>query len=78
LGDLFFFEMFPAVYTQGGGEISVQLVRSLDKILVDYPADTKVIPGHGNLAVPYELITRIVVFQMSRRAERAEGKRGLR
>src|SRR5215470_5307854 len=54
LGDMFFFGMFPAVYTQGGGDIR-QLVRSLDKIVADFPPDTKVIPGHGNLATMQDL-----------------------
>jgi glyoxylase-like metal-dependent hydrolase (beta-lactamase superfamily II) len=54
LGDMFFFGMFPAVYTQGGGDIR-QLVRSLDKIVADFPADAKVIPGHGELATMQDL-----------------------
>ena len=54
LGDMFFFGMFPAVYTQGGGDIR-QLVRSLEKIVTDFPADTKVIPGHGDLATMQDL-----------------------
>jgi glyoxylase-like metal-dependent hydrolase (beta-lactamase superfamily II) len=54
LGDMFFFGMFPAVYTQGGGDIR-QLVRSIEKIIADYPPDTKVVPGHGNLATMQDL-----------------------
>jgi glyoxylase-like metal-dependent hydrolase (beta-lactamase superfamily II) len=54
LGDMFFFGMFPAVYTSGGGDIR-QLVRSLEKITADFPADTKVVPGHGNLATMQDL-----------------------
>ena len=54
LGDLFFFGMLPAVYTQGGGDIR-QLVRSIEKIVTDFPADTKVIPGHGDLATMQDL-----------------------
>ena len=54
LGDMFFFGMFPAVYTQGGGDIR-QLVRSIEKIVTDFPADTKVIPGHGDLATMQDL-----------------------
>src|SRR5882757_4029889 len=49
LGDMFFFEMFPAVYTEGGGDIR-QLIVSLDKILARFPSDTQVIPGHGRIA----------------------------
>jgi cyclase len=54
LGDMFFFEMFPAVYTQGGGDIK-QLIVNLDKILARFPADTKVVPGHGRLATMHDL-----------------------
>jgi cyclase len=49
LGDIFFFGMFPAVYTEGGGNIR-NMVASLDKILMSFPAETKVIPGHGEPA----------------------------
>jgi glyoxylase-like metal-dependent hydrolase (beta-lactamase superfamily II) len=54
LGDMFFFGMFPAVYTQGGGDVR-QLIRSLEKIVVDFPPETKVIPGHGDLATMQDL-----------------------
>ena len=54
LGDMFFFGMFPAVYTEGGGNIK-QLVVSMDKILTMFPPDTKVIPGHGNIATMKDL-----------------------
>lgn len=54
LGDLFFFGMFPAVYAQGGGDIR-QLIRSIETIITEYPADTKVIPGHGDLATMKDL-----------------------
>lgn len=49
LGDMFFVGMFPAVYTEGGGDIRT-LITSLDRVLADYPSDTKVIPGHGDLS----------------------------
>jgi cyclase len=54
LGDMFFFEMFPAVYTEGGGDIR-QLIVVLDRIVKEYPADTRVVPGHGNIATMKEL-----------------------
>jgi cyclase len=54
LGDMFFFGMFPAVYSQGGGDIR-QLVRSIEKIVADFPADAKVVPGHGELATMQDL-----------------------
>jgi glyoxylase-like metal-dependent hydrolase (beta-lactamase superfamily II) len=54
LGDLFFVGMFPAVYREGGGDIR-QLIVSLDRVLAEYPAETKVIPGHGDLATMDDL-----------------------
>jgi cyclase len=54
LGDMFFFGMFPAVYTEGGGNIK-QLVISLDKILQQFPSDAHVVPGHGDLATMKDL-----------------------
>jgi cyclase len=62
LGDLFFFGMFPAVYTEGGGNIR-QLVRSLDHILADYPPETKVIPGHGDLATMQDLKNYVAMLK---------------
>lgn len=62
LGDMFFFEMFPAVYTQGGGNIR-QLVINLDKIIADFPADAKVVPGHGNLATMQDLENYVAMLK---------------
>ncbi|HEY5801055.1 MAG TPA: MBL fold metallo-hydrolase, partial [Burkholderiaceae bacterium] len=49
LGDMFFFGMFPAVYTAGGGDIR-QLILNLEQIAASLPVDAKVIPGHGPIA----------------------------
>jgi glyoxylase-like metal-dependent hydrolase (beta-lactamase superfamily II) len=54
LGDMFFFGLFPAVYPSGGGDIR-QLVKSIDQVLAEFPADTKVVPGHGDLATMQDL-----------------------
>jgi glyoxylase-like metal-dependent hydrolase (beta-lactamase superfamily II) len=54
LGDMFFVGMFPAVYAEGGGDIR-KLIASLDRVLAEYPADTKVIPGHGDLSTMADL-----------------------
>ena len=54
LGDLFFFGMFPAVYAEGGGNVR-NLVITIDKILASFPADAKVIPGHGDPATMKDL-----------------------
>ena len=62
LGDMFFFEMVPAVYSEGGGNIR-QLVRSLDQILGDIPADAKVVPGHGRLATMEDLKNYVAMLK---------------
>ena len=54
LGDMFFFGMFPAVYREGGGDIK-ELIRSLDRIASEFPADVRIIPGHGELATMADL-----------------------
>lgn len=62
LGDMFFFEMFPAVYTEGGGNIK-QLVLSLEKILTLFPSDAIVIPGHGRLATMKDLEAYVTMLK---------------
>lgn len=60
LGDMFFFEMFPAIYA--GGDIK-QLIVSLEKILLQFPADALVIPGHGKLATMHDLANYIIMLK---------------
>ena len=48
-GDIFFNGMFPFVDSQHGGDVK-QLARNVQTLLDSYPADTKVIPGHGPMA----------------------------
>jgi cyclase len=62
LGDMFFFGMFPGVYAQGGGNIR-QLIASLEKIVKDFPADVKIIPGHGGLATMKDLIAYVAMLK---------------
>ena len=54
LGDMFFFGMFPAVYTQGGGNIR-QLIVNLEAVVAEVDPGSKVIPGHGELATVNDL-----------------------
>lgn len=54
MGDMFFFKMFPAVYTKGGGNIK-QLIINVEKVVNNIPADAKVVPGHGDLATADDL-----------------------
>lgn len=62
LGDMFFFGMFPAVYSAGGGNIK-QLVISLDKIIASTPSDALVVPGHGNLATMQDLKNYVAMLK---------------
>jgi len=66
LGDMFFFGMFPAVYASGGGDIK-QLINSLEKILVEIPADVKVIPGHGDVATMQDLANYVTMLKTTSR-----------
>jgi cyclase len=54
MGDMFFQGMFPAVYAEGGGNIK-QLIANVEQVLADFPADTRVIPGHGDVATMQDL-----------------------
>jgi glyoxylase-like metal-dependent hydrolase (beta-lactamase superfamily II) len=62
MGDLFFVGMLPAVYREGGGDIK-QLIASLHRVLTTFPADTKLIPGHGELATMNDLGTYVTMLE---------------
>ena len=62
LGDMFFLGMFPAVYSAGGGDVK-QLIKSLEKILLDIPSDAKVIPGHGDIATMKDLSDYVTMLK---------------
>jgi cyclase len=62
MGDTYFKGMFPAVYTEGGGNI-MQMIANLDKILAGLPADVKVVPGHGDLATKTELRDYVIMLK---------------
>jgi len=62
LGDMFFFQMFPGIYKNGGGDLK-GLIVSLDKILAEIPADAKVVPGHGDLATMKDLADYVTMLK---------------
>jgi cyclase len=62
LGDMYFAGMFPAVYTQGGGNIR-QLIVNLEKVVADIAADAKVVPGHGPLSTVDDLKNYITMLK---------------
>ena len=55
-GDLFFNRLFPFVDIQNGGDVE-NLVKNVEKLIQDYPADATVVPGHGPLATMEDLKT---------------------
>jgi cyclase len=75
MGDTYFNGMFPAVYKEGGGNIS-QLITNLEKVAVMLPADIKIIPGHGALATKQELLRYIVMLKETTNAISAVIKSG--
>lgn len=46
LGDLFFNGMFPFIDLEHGGNVK-GMIKSIKTVLESYPADIKIIPGHG-------------------------------
>ena len=54
MGDLYWQGMFPFVDTSSGGDVR-SLADNIKKVLDSIKADTKVIPGHGNLSNMTEL-----------------------
>ena len=54
LGDLFFNGMFPFVDVAHGGN-ALALARNIDDVIKRFPADAKIIPGHGPLATMADL-----------------------
>jgi cyclase len=49
MGDIFVRYGFPFIDVNGGGSVQ-GMIAPCDKALTEFPADTKVIPGHGALA----------------------------
>ncbi|HUA01013.1 MAG TPA: MBL fold metallo-hydrolase [Candidatus Aquilonibacter sp.] len=49
MGDIFVRYGFPFIDVNGGGSVQ-GMIRACDQALANFPADTKVIPGHGALA----------------------------
>lgn len=54
MGDIFVRYGFPFIDVNGGGNVQ-GMIAACDKALADFPADTKVIPGHGALATMDDL-----------------------
>lgn len=53
LGDLYLSESFPTVDLEAGGAAS--LIENLERVLEIFPADVRVVPGHGRITTMAEL-----------------------
>ncbi|MBT3719467.1 MAG: MBL fold metallo-hydrolase [Gammaproteobacteria bacterium] len=62
LGDLYFNGMFPFVDLEHGGNV-LGMIRSVESVLQSYPADTKVIPGHGAVSGMEELRSFLMMLK---------------
>jgi len=54
MGDDFFNGMFPYIDLEGGGSVK-GYVAAVEKVVGQFPADVKIIPGHGPLATVDDL-----------------------
>lgn len=55
-GDLFFNGIFPFVDIQNGGDIE-NLTKNVEKLMLIFPVDAAIVPGHGPLATMADLKT---------------------
>lgn len=62
MGDNYFAGLFPFVDIDSGGSVR-GLIRNLDKVIAELPADVKVIPGHGPLSTIAELTEYRVMIE---------------
>lgn len=62
MGDDYFNGRFPFIDLQSGGSVR-GLIRNVEKVLTEIPADTKVIPGHGPLSNTAELKTYLTMLK---------------
>ena len=76
LGDLYFNHMFPFVDLQNGGNVK-GMISSIKAALKQYPADAKVIPGHGALSNMDELKTYLGMLQATTKVVEAGKNKGL-
>lgn len=62
MGDNYFAGRLPFVDIDSGGSVR-GLIRNLDKVIAELPADVKVIPGHGPLSTLADLAEYRVVIE---------------
>lgn len=75
-GDLFFNGMFPFVDFEHGGSIK-GMIKSVEMLLVKYPDDVTIIPGHGDIANKAELRTFLSMLKETTSVVEAAKAKGL-
>jgi cyclase len=70
MGDHFFAGGFPFVDMDSGGSVS-GYIANVEKVLSELPADTRVIPGHGDVTGVAELKTWVQALKETRAAVQA-------
>jgi len=76
LGDLYFNGMFPVIDLEHGGSVQ-GMIASIETVLKNYDADTKVIPGHGSVSGMKELRAYLRMLKATTKAVQTAKKAGL-
>ncbi len=76
MGDNFFRDRFPYVDLDAGGSVS-GLVSTIEKILALADEDTKIIPGHGDLASKQDLANKLAMIEETSATVKSAIKAGL-
>ena len=76
LGDLYFNGMFPFIDLEHGGNVK-GMISSVEAVLEHYPADTKIIPGHGAVTDMMELRSFLQMLKETTEAVEKSKKAGM-
>ncbi|HEY9080258.1 MBL fold metallo-hydrolase [Magnetovibrio sp.] len=76
LGDLYFNGMFPVIDLEHGGSVQ-GMIASIEAVLEQYPADTKVIPGHGPVSDMKEVKAYLGMLKSTTKAVATAKQAGL-
>ncbi len=76
LGDLYFSGMFPFIDLEHGGNVQ-GMINSIEAVLEQYPADTKIIPGHGVVTGMTELRVFLQMLQETTKTVEKSKKAGM-
>jgi len=76
LGDLYFNGMFPVIDLEHGGNVR-GMIQSIEAIVGNYNAETKVIPGHGPVSGMKEVREYLDMLKVTTKTVEAAKKAGL-